>query len=388
MKRKTEHKRFVTADDLHGDLAAELLSGKTPVVFSHPLGVPRVSPGTVSLLGAGPGVGKTSLVVQMVIDMLITNPSLKVLMANVEMSPLRLLERAVVRLGKVHGGVLRDRILDDAATESVNAGLDELEPILPRLAFLQPPFSMENVAYAGDEHECDLVVLDYLQRFSPTKESAESEGRQRMNALMNDIRRCALEAGVAVFAVAAVGRQRTKDGAASGYTGLQLSSFRDSGELEYGADEAYMIEPLGDRSSNRVRLEHLKCRDGELRSVNLQFDRALQTFTLDDDQGEPSPEPAPPRGARPGSGGGRRRAAEERADATDPELLKKFESLRKKNAGRGRRGRKADQPSAEAAEQERRPSEAEWNSAMKRAVSSGDTEGRGDDSSDTQSDAK
>jgi replicative DNA helicase len=300
------------------------------------------------------------------------------------------LERQVIRLGGIDGTTLRDRVLTGEQVELVEKGLDALEPIRSRLAFVTPPFDMLNIGRAAGDHDADLIVLDYLQRISPTKESAEAEGRQRMVALMNDLRRAALEGGIAILAIAAVGRQRTKDGS-TGYSGLSLSSFRDSGEIEYGADEAFVMEMIGDRSTGRVRLEHLKARDGDVRSVNLLFDRPRQSFTIDDDQGDPILEPVPPRGGRPGGGGGggRRRAAEERADATPPDVLDRIAGLRAKSRARRDRKPKASPATPQLdAESVRLASENQWNDSMRRAVWGNDTDGHGDDTSDTGSDGE
>jgi hypothetical protein len=76
---------------------------------------------------------------------------------------------------------------------------------------------------------------------------------------------------------------------------MSLASYRDSGELEYGADDAFLLAPVDDTDPNVVRLSHLKCRHGAQRSVDLRFDRACQAFTLIDDA---QPAPTLPRGKR------------------------------------------------------------------------------------------
>src|SRR5208283_2731807 len=63
--------------------------------------------------------------------------------------------------------------------------------------------------------------------------------------------------------------------------GLSLASFRETSELEYGADDAFILAPDGGEggSSSRVILKHLKSRHGEARDIALSFDRKHQRFT-------------------------------------------------------------------------------------------------------------
>jgi len=79
---------------------------------------------------------------------------------------------------------------------------------------------------------------------------------------------------------------------------MSLASFRDSGELEFGADDAFVLAPVDDTDPAVMRLAHFKCRHGAQRTVDLQFDRAHQAFTLLDDAVDARPVPAPTRGKR------------------------------------------------------------------------------------------
>ena len=63
-----------------------------------------------------------------------------------------------------------------------------------------------------------------------------------------------------------------------------MTSFRESSELEYGADDAFILTPMGDLQNERepsshVRLQHLKSRYGETKDIDLIFDKKYQRFT-------------------------------------------------------------------------------------------------------------
>ena len=87
------------------------------------------------------------------------------------------------------------------------------------------------------------------------------------------------DAGIAVVVVSAVGRSKDSKGRSS-YTarGCRLASFRESSELEFGADDAFILTPdQGDDSGPiaTVTLRHLKSRHGEARDLQLAFDGKL-----------------------------------------------------------------------------------------------------------------
>ena len=92
---------------------------------------------------------------------------------------------------------------------------------------------------------------------------------------MNYLRQFA-DAGVAVLVVAAVARQKDSRGRSSyGGDALTLASFRESSELEFGADDAFILSP-DDKAEGIVTLRHLKARHTEPRDIRLRFDRSCK----------------------------------------------------------------------------------------------------------------
>ena len=85
-------------------------------------------------------------------------------------------------------------------------------------------------------------------------------------------------AGVAVLVISAVGRTKDSKGRSS-YDGdsLSLASFRESSELEFGADDAFILVSDG-ADADTVTLRHLKARHSEAKDLQLQFERSLQRF--------------------------------------------------------------------------------------------------------------
>jgi replicative DNA helicase len=270
--------QFVVASDLVGGWRDDLMSGRSPVLFpvaeSGPLTQIEIGPGMVTLLGGAPGSGKTAFIMQLVLDALRLTPNLKALVANVEMSPTALLDRQLARLSGIDLSTVRHRRLEPNHKARVAAGMEAIGAVAGRLAFARMPYTVENVAFSADAVGADLVVLDYVQRFSQA--GGHSDRKTAVDGVMAAVRGFA-EAGVAVIVVAAVGRQRDGQGKA-GYTDLNLASFRESSELEYGADDAYILSRNDPDAPAAARLSHVKSRHGEPQDITLHFNGAVQRF--------------------------------------------------------------------------------------------------------------
>src|SRR5262249_49338604 len=142
--------------------------------------------------------------------------------------------------------------------------------------FVRPPFDLANVAATADAFESQLLLLDYIQRIPPPGEHGDKRGA--VNATMDYLRQFA-DAGTAVIVVSAIGRTKDSKGRST-YTGegLNLASFRESSELEFGADDAFILTTDDDDQGDVLTLRHLKSRHGECRDFSLTFHRRHQRF--------------------------------------------------------------------------------------------------------------
>jgi replicative DNA helicase len=288
----TKGKAFYTsAADVMATWREDVLTGNKPVLY--PVGEGElmrieVGPGLVILLGGAPGSGKSALTMQAVIDALRLTPTLRACVCNIEMPPGVLLDRQLARLSGIPLTLIRKRQLAAKHGERIETALRALEEPAERLCFVRPPFDLNNVAKSADAFisgGAGLIVLDYIQRIRPPGEHGDKRGS--VDATMDYLRKFA-DAGVAVIVVSAVGRSKDKHGRNSYDDGLNLASFRESSELEFGADSAFILTPdkpgrnYGTPANDRATLQHLKDRYGECRNIPLRFDGARQAFTVTD----------------------------------------------------------------------------------------------------------
>ena len=228
----------------------------------------KIGAGSLVIAGAPPATGKTALMLQIGFDALrsLGQEDLRLLIANVEMSAPSLLDRVLARLSGVGYGYIQERTYDDDARPRLVAAMEEIRELMPRVEFLRPPFTLENLAERATAFDAGLVIVDYVQRFAPSKGSSDS--RQQAGAVMDALRRLC-DAGMAVLAVSAVNRSNYGKDAA-------LAAFRESSELEYGADSAWLLIREGD--SPAVTLRCVKNRHGRLEDVQVLFDGSKQEF--------------------------------------------------------------------------------------------------------------
>ncbi len=270
---------YLAAADLLGSWRDDVLSGTPPALY--PVGTGElerieIGPGRVLLLGGAPGAGKSAFTMQAVVDALRMTPTLRALVCNVEMTPTVLMDRQLARLSGIDLNTIRLRRLGVEHGERIDAALQTLEPLAERLCFVRPPFDLANVAASADASNAGLIVLDYIQRIKPPG-NHNGDKRGSVDATMDYLRQFA-DAGVAVIVVAAVSRSKDTKGRST-YDGdaLSLASFRESSELEFGADDAFILVNDPDDESG-VILRHLKARHSGAKDIALTFDRPRQRF--------------------------------------------------------------------------------------------------------------
>lgn len=237
--------------------------------YGSRLGSLAIGEKQVVIIGAPPAGGKTILAGQIMFDALRADGQdhLKALNANVETPPQTLLDRQLARLTGIGHNFIQHRDYAAEALPRVRAGIEELRDLIPRIDFMAPPFTLERLTERVDASEASIVIVDYAQRFDFSHRS--SDQRAQANAVMDCCRRLADE-GRAVIVISAVNR--------SGYgKDAGLASFRESSELEYGADSAYLLI-RDEADSSAVTLKCVKNRHGAPEDVRLRFDGAGQQF--------------------------------------------------------------------------------------------------------------
>jgi replicative DNA helicase len=242
----------------------------------------EVCAGLITIIGAPPGAGKTALASQIVFEACQCNPDLIAYVANAEMSFQAIARRELTRITRIDSDKIRFANLSAWELSQIEEAAAELRKSLERVKFILNPTHGSLLELLT--HEPGLIVVDYLQKFSPP----DVDARIGVNQVMTTLRRLASH-GMSVLALSATKRD-AKGGHAS--KELSLSSFRESGEVEFNADSAYVLRDDGSMEGKefvrRVTLGHVKNRHGKKLDRTLRFDMPKMSF-------EQIEEPEPPR---------------------------------------------------------------------------------------------
>jgi replicative DNA helicase len=279
--------------DFLPSLLDDVLNGTPPPEYHftpEPWGTLALRPGEITCVGGPPNCGKTALLMQMVTGALISNPSLKAIVACVEMSEQILIERTLARLSGVYLGKILKRDRDEYFSGRIEEARAQLESLADRLMFIRRPFTMMDVRAAYEQFQPNIVVLDYLQRIPADPTIMET--RQQVTFTMSAVRSLA-DQGPAVLAAAALNRQsssrnQTRADAVDDNVN-DLAAFRDSSDIEYSTDDAYVLAKEAGTTvtvhgevyqPKKVVLRHVKSRNSLTMHVPLLFDGRVQEFRL------------------------------------------------------------------------------------------------------------
>lgn len=285
--RRNRTDRPMSLREIGESLQDDIYHGQPPIEYAvarKPWGSLAFRPGEILCLAAPPGMGKTAFIMQATLDALRMNDDVRCMIVNVEMSRRKLYERQLARLSGVPLGDITRRHELIGRQHLLNRAIATMHSVGDRMHFMPGPFHIDRIrdVMVRDVNP-DVLVVDYLQRIECSERTADT--RSRINTLMNKFRTIA-EAGICVVLVSAVGRPASKRKGGYNSNELGLASLRESGEIEYGCDDVYLMAAEGEDAPRKgdgrrnVLLKHEKSRSHSQQDLRFEFEGKLQSFTL------------------------------------------------------------------------------------------------------------
>jgi hypothetical protein len=299
--------RVTLLDAMLPGLRDELERGEPPSQWTpapEPWGAFACRPHTVMVIGSPPATGKTSLVLNVVTRMQLRYPELRALVASNEMRTAVMTERIASMHSGIQYGLLRNRDRSGYTAEDIERASKVLSRMGDRLAFVERPFTLEQVHHAAREHRADIVIVDFLQATGTT--GSGTDVQHGVASVMRSLRALA-DSGPCVITTAAMSRQgiahsRSRVGRTD-VNETDMGVFLHASEIEHEADSAYLllaesgakvaVSPDEPYEPIRMWLQCVKARDEAKVHVPLWFDGRIQAFSLRDVKKPTDPKRSP-----------------------------------------------------------------------------------------------
>jgi len=232
-------------------------------------------PSDLIIVGGRPGLGKTSLALNIVWHAAVTAHKTCAVF-SLEMTELQVVQRLISMTAEIDGNRMRRGRLSEREFESINSASNQLQraPIfIEESSRLTVTDILAKSRRLQADRGLDLVVVDYLQLIEG---AGGNEGRvQEVAVITRALKSIARELEVPLVALSQLSRQIETRG-----TEPMLSDLRESGSIEADADLVLFLwqKDRKDRDESIVRLQLAKHRNGPTGDFDLHFQSELTRF--------------------------------------------------------------------------------------------------------------
>lgn len=243
----------------------------------------------IYIIGAPPSAGKTTFCLQLCTQL--ADLGEEVLFLSYEMGEKNLLRKLIARdlfekqrrklsVTAISAADIRRAALGN---EDVVASLDEVGENMPHLRILKAGWHAEELigklnAFAKAVERPPVVCIDYLQLIPPEKDMSAKE---KIDKLLGELRTFQDKTDSTLILISSLNRANLL----SADKRIKLSSFKESGAIEYTADTIWALETANDDDEEErkkpvrgMQLRCLKNREGELYEVYFRYYAAHDTF--------------------------------------------------------------------------------------------------------------
>ncbi len=199
--------------------------------------------GSVFVIGARPGCGKTDFAVNLALRM--GKQGKKVLYFSMEMTNIQLMQRVASHLLKINSQRVRDRILSDKEIEKVDWALKQFEN-REKLSFVQEPrVSVKRIRHYIDLWKPDAVIIDHIGLMERPK---VRDQYRAIGEISNELKQIALEKKISLIEL--VQMNRAIESRANKIP--TLADLRESGDVEQDADYVGFLVPENMQEKNLI----------------------------------------------------------------------------------------------------------------------------------------
>lgn len=248
-------------------------------------------PNAIVVVGGPTGIGKTSLILNLLWQAMHITPTMRVMIANNESTTEDLNNRLIAMLSAINLHHIRKHNLAHCPADKLAAARAAMRSVGDRLEFVEMPFTLEQIIQRAASFRPDVVCIDTLQKLKLhgyVGEAGDTVGR--IMPMLRDL----ANTGTCVVAAASISREGARHVkhrvGKTTYDELDTGVFLHNSEIESTCNDAYTLAvESGAKAIHRsdedyqpikMWLQHVKSRDELKVNIPLLFDGRYQKFTL------------------------------------------------------------------------------------------------------------
>lgn len=224
--------------------------------------------GELTVIGARPGVGKTTFSLQ--IAERIASRGKTVAYVSLEMSEIQIIQKLISKKARVNSRKIRNASLNDEEIERVGLASQQISTL--SFNILTKANTIQQIEIEArrlkNKNKLDLLVIDYLQLVRNTGNFKSRE--QEVADISRTLKLLSLELDIPIIALCQLNRNASKNEPT-------LADIRESGAIEQDADNVIFLYQLNP-DNNIVTVDLQKQRAGNIGTLMLKFNKMNSEF--------------------------------------------------------------------------------------------------------------
>ena len=263
------------ADTLAGCIHEWLHTKELPTIETNTwldIALGGLKRGQLVCFTGAPGVGKSALALQIVLDATLANPDLVSAWCLGEMTKTAIAARAIANWD-TKATVTLDQAIQK--TEAAQAVAENLHAYADRIKIIMPPLNFANMAQVVERSGASILVIDYLQLVNGIDPRADR--RTEIDSVIRGVRALAISSNLAVILISNMAKQNGE---------YRIGNIgKESSEIDYQVDSLFVGEialdaSLLENNKKRITWRCMKNRHGEQKDFTTAFSGAHQQFEI------------------------------------------------------------------------------------------------------------
>jgi len=227
--------------------------------------------GQMTALASAPGVGKSALALQLVVQCLLNNPGMVAMWCLGEMTRAALAARAITNYGGSHDELtLQDVIKKKQPSQRIAAELSEA--VGERLKIVEAPLMIDKIERSIAKDKPAMVVVDYLQLVRATRHFQDKMGE--INEVLLKLREITTARNLAMILVTNIAKGCDAN--------TEIGNIgKGSNQIDFDVDNFLFGHRLGETGPDgelKIEWRCKKLRQGQMDDIQLWFHGRYQFF--------------------------------------------------------------------------------------------------------------